>query len=257
MMQLEQHTTTERDDLGNVGIDFVPELSDAMAPMPWPPEESTPPVPSENVFDGLGGWQDFELMPPRYRSRRHAEQAFQKWSVVLLVLLSITIGSSVTLWLRGRRTIAKNAVLVEQAQPIAELQRATRLLETENALLEKWCTWVESAKPDDSVAQVLGAVTRATHPGPKVPATQHLDVQSIEIKLPLEYDLSLKEPPSWAVRRVSLAAVANSRDVLMPWNDRLEKSGRLQDVQLTTPAGVWREALIQVSAQPLSSTLVP
>ncbi|QDV43343.1 hypothetical protein Enr13x_31980 [Stieleria neptunia] len=257
MMQLEQHATTEHDDLGSVGIDFVPEPSDAMAPMPWPPDAPTAAVPCQNVTDGLGGWQDFELMPPHYRARRHAEQAFQKWSVVLLVLLSITVGSSVTLWLRGRRTIAKNAVLVEQAQPIAELRRTTRLLKTENALLEKWCTWVESAKPDDSVAQVLGAVAQATHPGPKVPAAQHLDVQSIEVKLPLEYDVSLKEPPSWAVPRVSLTAVANSRDVLMPWNDRLEQSGRLQEVQLNTPGGAWREALIQVTAQPLSSTLLP
>ncbi|QEF99695.1 hypothetical protein Mal15_37610 [Stieleria maiorica] len=289
MRQQQQRDAVACPRENSVGIDFVPEPSGAADQMPWPPADSpsqtssrtlsqTPSqtsghtpghTPSQTspeadssgrstiVLDSFGGWQDFELLPPSYRSRRHAEQAFHKWSGVLLVLLSITVGSSIALWMRGRRLIAKNADLVTQSAPIAELRRKTQLLEAENAVLEKWCSWVESAKPDDSVAQVMGAVTLATHPGPALPQQQHLDVQSIEIKLPLEYDASLKEPPNWAASRFTLTVMANSRDVLMPWNDRLEKSGRLKDVALTTPGGAWREALIRVTAQPLSSRLVP
>ncbi|WP_182870376.1 hypothetical protein [Stieleria mannarensis] len=286
MRQQTQHETVSCHSENDLGIDFVPEPSGAAEAMPWPPADSngrvdrqmpgqeanrqapglapdqtTPQSDSSGqstiVLDSLGGWQDFELLPPSYRSRRHAGQAFQKWSGVLLVLLSITVGSSIALWMRGQRLIAKNADLVTQSAPIAELRRKTQLLEAENALLEKWCSWVESAKPDDSVAQVMGAVTLATHPGPALPPQQHLDVQSIDIKLPLEYDASLKEPPNWATPRFTLTVMANSRDVLMPWNDRLEKTGRLKDVALTTPGGAWREALIRVTAQPLASRLVP
>jgi len=54
-----------------------------------------------------------------------------------------------------------------------------------------------------------------------------------------------------------LTVTANSRDGLMAWNERLEKTGRIKNVKLTTPGGAWREALIQVNAQPLSTRIVP
>lgn len=241
----------------DVGIDFVPDLS-ATSADPLPSRSAQPEsVSHPDMFDGLDGWQNFELMPPRYRAKRQAERALLKWSGVLLVLLSITIGSSIALEIRGRRTTQRNADLIAEAKPLSDLRDRSQILDAENALLEKWCHWVETSKPDDSIVQVLGAVALATHhrdaPGPD----EHLDVQSIDIKLPLEHDATSSVTPTWAEPKFSLTAVARSRDVLMPWNDRLEKTGRLQNVKLTTPAGSWREAVIQVNAIPLASRIVP
>lgn len=213
--------------------------------------------PAELCLDSLGGWQDFELLPPSYRARRNAQRAIHRWSSVILILLTVTLGSAAALWARGQRVTRQNAELVAQAEPIRELRQATRVIEAENLLLEKWCLWVESAKPDDCVLQTLAAVALATQNGDPLPPQKHLDVQSIEVKLPLEYDLASENPPTWAAPKFSMTVTANSRDVLMPWNDRLEKTGRLENVKLTAPGGVWHEALIQVNATPLATRTVP
>lgn len=240
-----------------VGIDYVPDQPLIGGDQAVTSLRSPDPIAGSVSTDSLGGWQDFELMPPHYRAQRHAEQTLCIWTTVLIILLSVTVGSSIALWLRGRQRVRRHAKIVSMAKPIGDLRRKAQVLETENVLLEQWCRWVESAKPDDSLVQVLGAVTLATHPDEKATRENQLDVQSIEVKLPREYDSSSPKPPAWAAAKFSLSAIANGRDLLMPWNERLEKSGRLTNLKLTTPGGAWREALVQVSASPLSTRIVP
>ena len=229
------------------------EFDSSQSGLPGSPAKSG----SVPCLGSLGGWQTFELMPAAYRARRQAQRTLHRWSSLILVLLSIAIGSTVALWVRGRRINRRNASLVAQAEPIADLRRKIQVMETENLLLEKWCAWVESAKPDDDAVQILGAATLATHHQGPVPAEKHLDVQSIEIKLPREFDVSVSKPPTWAEPKFTLVVTAGNRDILMPWTQRLEKTGRLQDVKLATPGGNWREALIRVNAEPLSTRMVP
>lgn len=250
-----RHKTKEV--LPTVGIDYVPErVSDAQP-------SSVADVTLKDDFDffrcsdDLDGWQDFELLPPSYRARRQSQRALHRWSALLLVLLTVTIGSSVSLWMRGRRMILRNTALVERADPLRQLRQKSELLEVENLILERWCTWVESAKPDHSVVQVLGAVALATHPNGPMPQDEHLEVQSIEVKLPLEYDDAAPRAPTWAEPKFALTVKAHSRDVLMPWNDRMEKIGRLKDLKVNTPGGNWQQATIQVGAVPLSTKVVP
>ena len=242
----------------SVGLDFIPERpvgQDDIRPNPGtsiPKEQNWRPS-----MDSLDGWQDFELIPPDYRARKNAQRVLHRWSAVLLLLLTATVGSFVALWVRGQNAMRQNERLVERAAPIADTRQQAQVLETENVLLEKWCRWVESAKPDDSIVQVLTAASLATQHGDPMPEKKHLDVQSVEVKLPREYDPSANSPPTWSEPRFRLTVTAKSRDVLLPWNERLEKTGRLEAIKLATPGGAWREAMIQVNAMPLSTRTVP
>ncbi|MCA9140370.1 MAG: hypothetical protein KDB00_26545 [Planctomycetales bacterium] len=240
-----------------VGIDFVPERPSTPQTPPGTDVQFNDQLDIFRCNEDLDGWQDFELLPPSYRARRQSQRALNRWSSILLVLLSIAIGTSIALWTRGRRMIQRNTAIIALAEPVGQLRQRAELLETENTLLEKWCQWVESAKPDDSAMQVLGAVATATHPNGPLPPDRHLDVQSIEVKLPVEYDVAAPTAPSWAEPSFSLTVRAHRRDVLMPWNERLERIERLKDLKVNTPNGNWQEALIQVGAVPLSTKVVP
>lgn len=213
-------------------------------------------------LDTYGGWQSFELMPPRYRTSREAQLTFFSWLTIVAILLTVTSGSAVLIWIKGQQKRISDNRLASIARPIRELKLKADLLEAENALNAKWVQWVSSARPDDSILQIMASVAIATHgDATSDQAIQgedaHLDVQTIHIKLPLEYSGNAPKPPTWAEPSFSVSAIAKKRSLVMSWSDRLEDIGRLTNVKLNSPAGAWRQAQVQVDAMPLSTRTLP
>ena len=212
---------------------------------------------SEISLESYEGWQSFELLPPSYRNAREARSVLTAWMIVATFLFAFFVGSIVALFLRGRATRQRNAELVATAQPLRNLKSEVALIHRRDQLIRKWNQLVESARPDDSLLQVLASVAHATHPTENGEPEDHLDVQAIHAKLALEHSSSAEKAPTWAQPKLSLSALANRRAAVTQWSGRLSALDRLTEVETNSPSSFFRQTLVQATAVPRATRVLP
>ena len=196
--------------------------------------------------------RSIQLLPPRFFARRHNRRVFWLWLFVVVSLSSATIGVLTPVWLRGKRIRTQNARLIAESQPLSDLRRKTQLLQLETARQAKWSLWVESAKPDDSLLQTMAAVAEATKP-----AESGIEIESLEIQLPLEYPANFQRPPHWAAPQLSLTAQVADGITARGWLARLNASDRIEGASSKLASGSWQGSKIQIDAKPLSTCVLP
>ena len=202
--------------------------------------------------EGPSKWnagQSTELLPPRFFGRRRAIRVLGIWGFIVVALVAATCGMIVPVWLRGQRIRSNNSRLITEANPLSELRKKTQRMEALNKQQTKWNSWVESAKPDDSLLQTLAAIAHATQP-----AETEIDIETLEIKLPLEYPESYQPtPPRWAEPRLSINARVKEGKTTLSWIKRLRSSNRIEDIG-SQPAA---RGTIQINATPVATRWVP
>ncbi len=196
--------------------------------------------------------QSTELLPTRFFARRHAIRVLATWGIVVVSLSALLCGVLIPIWLRGQRIRAGNSNLIAQSQPLAELRQKSQVMQQENQRRSKWASWVESAKPDDSLLQTLAVIAAATQASEK-----EIEIDSMQIQLPLEYPAPHKEPPQWASPKLLITAKVSNELNARSWLDRLNASDRIDDATSRLGARSWSGGTVQVSAKPVATRWLP
>lgn len=212
---------------------------------------------SDVSLDSLGGWQSFELMPPSFRNAREAKSVLTAWTIVNTFLLAFLLGSVVAIFLRGQAMRRRNAQLVAEAKPLFQIRNESIFLEKQTRVIERYSESVTTAKPDDSLLQILAAVALATHPTEHIDPDDHLQVQSVHVKLALEHSSPEGKTPTWAQPRFTMTAMANKPTAVTQWSGRLTGLERLQQLETKAPNSFFRETLVQANAVPRATRVVP
>ncbi|MCC9601494.1 hypothetical protein LOC67_13135 [Stieleria sp. JC731] len=220
------------------------------------------PVEIESIcVDSLDGWQDFELLPSEYRLMRDAKVLRLKWSIALVVAALLTTGSLLSMWVRRQRTTLRNERILAVAKPIGLMKQDTELLVEKNKRLKEQINLVNSAKPDDSLSQVIASIALATDNSIPQNSPHSIEALSLAIKLPLEKQLrasgGAKRLDQAEKSELTFVANIHSRDKLSNWKEELLQSPRISNVRMTTPSIGLSKSVIQIDASPLAARVIP
>lgn len=240
-----------------------------LPPAAAPADQDSPPANSQAVptvssefandvaLDGFDGWQNFELIPSSFRNAREARNVLTAWIIMTTFLFAFFVGSLVALFFRGQSIRQRNAELIASAKPLKNLRSEVAILEQQSQTIKRWSDSVSTAKPDDSLLQILGSVAQATHPTEKIAVDNHLEVQSLHVKLSLEHGGTSDKVPTWAEPRFTVSALANKRASVTQWSGRLAGIDRLNDLEVKAPSAFFRQTLVQATAVPHATRILP
>ncbi len=208
----------------------------------------------------------FDLLPPSFRYQNRVREVCCGWLTINVALLAIMAGVAAATVMRIRGQREMNLQIASTAIPLMDLRRDVVRLQEENSQRNQWCRSIDSSRPDDAALQTLAAITAATQ-GER----QGILVDSIHVRLPIEYPVSAAKRPDWAVAQVVITARVVS-DAVQTWLDRLNQFDRIADASLASPSvseefrGVdlsnvgsisGDRGSIQVTATPLSTRVLP
>lgn len=199
---------------------------------------------------------NFDLLPLEFREKRVARRLVNLWSVLILALAITLTGLVVKSWSGGIDLRINNQELIAASQPIALTSKTVKVIESDIKRRGVWLDWIESARPTDCLLQTIAAVTKGTHPIKNAEARDHIQIESLVVKLPLEYPAKTTQP-TWAKPVVQAVAAIEDKSLSQRWVTDLEKSPRLKSIDVKVPSGKWTRASIQMSAHPIVTRIVP
>ncbi len=170
----------------------------------------------------------FDLLPPSFHYQIRLRQLRCSWLLTVLILGAVLCGVTAATVLRRHRDQLTHQRIAAAAAPLIELRRDVFSLQEQIESHEKHCRRVEAAKPDDSGLQTLAAIAAASQTG-----TRDIIVDTLQLRLPIEYPASAKEPPSWALPHLEISARILG-DAEEPWIDRLNSFDRIESASVVT-----------------------
>ena len=202
----------------------------------------------------------FDLLPPSFRYRNRVRQILCSWITIVCMLLAILCGVIAATTFSIHRDHRMNEQIASTAIPLIDLRRDVIKLQDENNQRKQWCEWVETTRPDDSALQTLAAIAVASQNG-----TQEAIIDSLHLRLPIEYPISAAQTPSWAVPRIAISARITTDQAVQPWIDRLNSIDRIEAAAAVAdsnmPAGKRIESSdigrVQLTATPLATRVLP
>ncbi len=172
--------------------------------------------------------QQFDLLPPSFRYQHRLRKVLCGWVTLVCLLIAVLIGVTVITIMRTLHENRTNQQIASTAIPLLDLRRDVFRLQGDNKQRQQWCRWVESTRPDDSMLQVLAAIAAASQiRDPSQTGDQQITVDSVALRLPMEFPISASEPPAWAVPFITIVARPTSLDVVQPWVERLSSFDRI------------------------------
>ncbi|WP_143543864.1 hypothetical protein [Rhodopirellula sp. MGV] len=211
-----------------------------------------------NCLDSLDGWQNFEMIPEDYRLMRDAKRFYVKWLIGLVLATLLTVGSLLSIWVGRKRLELQNRQILDASQPVEALRGLTSNQVARLAEKQQWLHLVQSAKPDDSLSQVIATLAIATHQS-LAESPYAIETRSLSVRLPLENDPDdpKRTATSNGKAEFSVVATVDNRAVISAWKANLKQTDRLHDIQFSTPQIGLSETLVQINATPLSAKLIP
>lgn len=172
----------------------------------------------------------FNLLPPSFRYQNRLRRVQYGWGTLVCFLLAAFLGITAKTVVHIRHSGQSNQQLAFAAIPLMQLRTDVLRLQEENEQRTRWCRWVESARPDDSMLQVLGAIAVASDS-----SNQEILVDAVDLRLPIESPADASEPPAWAVSTLSIDArlTSSNADVTRGWVERLESTDRITAVSVS------------------------
>lgn len=172
--------------------------------------------------------QSFDLLPPSFRYRHRLRGVLWGWMTFVCFLIAVLLGVTTVVTMRAIQASRVNQQIASTAIPLLDLRRDVIRLQEANKQRQQWCRWVQSAKPDDSMIQVLAAIAAASQTIDQSPAgEQQITVDAVSLRLPIEFPLSAETPPPWAVPFMTIVARPASSALVQPWIERLNSLDRI------------------------------
>ena len=197
-------------------------------------------------------WQTFQMLPSSFAQRRISLRILYGWAAVNFILFALLCSLVTVFWIQGKHVRSKRSDIVRAAYPLVELRRQCERMERDTLLQNRWVEVVNSTKPDDSALQTLLAVSKATA------ATENaIEVQSVEVRMPLEHAANGTAVPDWAKPRLLITADVANGATADRWHKRIESFDRVTRTSLRTPNGNWANRTVQVSGEPVPTKVLP
>lgn len=197
-------------------------------------------------------WQSFQMLPGSFEQRRSSLRILYGWAAINFILFALLCSLVTVFWVQGKHVRSKRSDIVRAAYPLVDVRRQCERMQRDTSLQNRWADVVNSAKPDDSALQTLLAVSQATG------ATENaIDVQSVELRMPLEHTASGAAVPDWAKPRLLITADVVNGSTADRWHKRIESFDRVTRTSLRTPNGTWANRTVQVSGEPVPTKVLP
>ena len=169
----------------------------------------------------------FDLLPPSFRYQIRVQQVLHSWLTIIVALIAVLIGVIVATTYRVHRNRQLNERIASAAIPLMELRSDVIELREENNQRSQWCRSVEAARPDDSALQTLAAVAVASQNG-----NGQIIIDSIHLRLPIEFPASATKTPDWATPQITITARLLRGDAVGGWVDRLNSFDRIESASI-------------------------
>ncbi len=193
-----------------------------------------------------------QLLPKKYILLRQARNVLTLWLIATFMLFVCFLYALIPAVVHGQKTRMAHSKLMQDTAPLKDLQQKTKRLELFNQQQTELLEWVESAQPDDSCLQVLSVIADVT-----APQETGISIESLDLQLPLEYPQDLKSAPNWAKPELVISAAIPDRATAKKWADGIKESKRIHKSVLKLPARVQLDDAVQLTAEPLSTRMVP
>lgn len=205
-----------------------------------------------------------DLLPDWFRNRQRGRRVCANWLTAATMLAILLSGFSAASWLRVKRQQETRVQMATRAAPILAMRQRSQRWSRQNERRETWCSWAESARPDDSLLQTLAALAAVSHAEPAA-----VVIDSIEIRLPLENAVSgpavpndssaARDDPSAAPAAaggVTLAGRVKSPQFALRLAERLNEQQRIDAAQVEAVPSE-RAASLRLTATPVATRVVP
>lgn len=164
------------------------------------------------------------LLPPAFIDTVRLRRVFFVWFVVVCSCFAALVSISIVLTMYYQQERQSNEQLAAVAIPLMDLRRDVLRLRAENHRRNEWCGYVESARPCDDMLQSLAAVATNTD--------DSILIDSIHVRLPVEYTREFETAPDWAMAKLELLARVPLTSSVSDWTSKLMTSDRIQDADL-------------------------
>jgi len=151
----------------------------------------------------------------------------RSWLTIVCTLSVTLCGVTVATILRKHRVHNANVQLASIAIPLMDLRSDVIRLQDENDRRNQLCQRVESTRPDDGVLQTLAALAVASQS-----QTHETIIDSVHVRLPVEFPITAKETPAWAVPQISISARITTDVKINQWIDDLNSFDRIEAVSI-------------------------
>jgi hypothetical protein len=199
----------------------------------------------------------FDLLPPSFHYHERVRQLTRSWLTVVCMLLATLCAVTFATTFRMQHRDRTNLRIASAAIPLMHLRDEVIQLQAATAQRDLWCQWVASARPDDDLLQALAAIAKASRDD-----SRRTMIDSLHIRLPIEYPATAKEAPTWATPHLAISARLPSEDVLDRWLDQLNGLDRIEATSLaennkdsSDPDDVFHR--IRLTAAPRATRVLP
>lgn len=177
--------------------------------------------------------EQFDLLPPSFRYRHRLRGILCGWVTLVCFLLAVLIGVTAITVMRTVHTNRTNQQIASTAIPLLDLRRDVFRLQEENQRRQRLCRWIQSAKPQDSMLQMLAAIAAASQTGER-PQTgdAQITIDTVALRLPVEFPGPATKPPAWAEPFLTIVARPTSIDLVQSWVDRLNSLDRVTEASV-------------------------
>ncbi|MEM1069921.1 MAG: hypothetical protein AAGI63_13560, partial [Planctomycetota bacterium] len=199
----------------------------------------------------------FDLLPNSFHQSRRVSALFRSWTTVILILLAGFFLVVVESVLTAQRNAHRNEALACEALPLWDLRETVMARQVANDELQQCCVGLESARPDDSLLQVLAGVALSTES-----AKGDVIVDALHVRLAVE---TAHTQTTSTRETLSIKARVKNAAVLQQWIELLESQARLRDIthrfdeESGTAAITGRSQMLQVeiTGVPIATRVLP
>lgn len=199
----------------------------------------------------------FDLLPPSFHYHDRVRKLIRSWVMVVCMLAATLCAVTIATFLRIRHNHRTNLRIASAAIPLMQLRSDVIQLQESTALRERWCQWVESARPGDDMLQTLAAIAKASRSD-----SRQIMIDSLQVRLPIEFPATTKETPTWATPLLSVSARFAADDALTLWLDQLKSLDRIEPASIdesrqgsSDPEDGFRR--VQLTATPRATRVMP
>lgn len=200
----------------------------------------------------VAGLQTADLLPGQFRQQRQVNRTIYVWATLVLASGSIFAGTLLAFWAQAKQTESEQTRLIADAAPLKQVRDDVVRMQSDVEALRTACSLVESAKPSDELLQTLAAIMVISND-----FDQDVIIDSINVRLALEYPQTESTTPTWAESDLSIMMSFPDEHVQVDWIDRLGKSDRIEKPTIQHEQQIAESMRATLTATPVAITDLP
>lgn len=194
----------------------------------------------------------FDMLPPRYVERERARRAAFLWVTNLTALVSILVGINWISLNAHLNNVRQCERLAQASKPLIVIHSETVRLDDAHQRKTEWLTWVESARPDTGLLQVLGGVCDAAAQFPT-----DVEIASLDISMPTEGSADSDQSDAIKSGEIMIKAFASSIRAGRVFADAIQQSEWVESVELKVDPADLTRGVVHIVGKPSPARIAP